>query len=320
MSPETDLRDRLEQELAHLPATPPEHYLRAGRRVRRRRRAVAVAGAVAASVAVVQLLAPGGGSREGSLAEQPGVPQPTEVPPGPDPDFVAPAPNNPVEAVDGLEGVDWFTSSEIPAWASEAGRHGPVATMPDGRLWVAPEATVRRTVVDPFVPGELGITASYAVEVECSCLPEDMTDGIGWVLTSSDGRGAGPGSMWVPGWSESPVAATTDDFELWVDEETARDQGRPPLAERFAHFADGTTGRMVAGAPGVTVIHQEPDAYLGSGRVTHTRAGAAEVSYAGQTFWVVGVDPEQGPPYYRWWPAERVPDFDAFLTMLRGNW
>lgn len=37
MSPETDLRDRLERELEHLPAVPAQAYLREGRRAGRRR-------------------------------------------------------------------------------------------------------------------------------------------------------------------------------------------------------------------------------------------------------------------------------------------
>ena len=77
---------------------------------------------------------------------------------------------------------------------------------------------------------------------------------------------------------------------------------------------------MVAGAPGVTLVQQEPDADLGSGRVEHTRAGAAEVEYAGETFYVVGVDPEEGAAWYQYWPGDSQPDFASFLTMLRGSW
>ena len=136
-----------------------------------------------------------------------------------------------------------------------------------------------------------------------------MPDDVVGVWLSSDGGGL----MDVPGW-------TTDDFELWVDAATAHEQGRPSLAERFAHFARPGSGRMVAGAPEVTLIDQVADPDLGSGRVTHTRAGAAEVEYAGQTFYVVGVDPEEGAPWYQFWPGDTQPDFASFLTMLRGNW
>jgi hypothetical protein len=313
MSPETDLRDRLEHELGHLPHAPATAYLLEGRRVRRRRRAataVAAAAAVAVSIAGVQLLAPRAGGGDLPVAgDATSTPQVSTPEPGPDPDFVAPEPSNPLEAQDGLDGVDWFTTDDIPTWAQEYGNHGPVAVAPDGRLWVAPDATVRRVVVDPYTYGKPAGTTSYAVEALCTCAPEDMTDDVVWSLVSEDGSG----QMDVPGW-------TTDDFELWVDSATAAEQGRPSLAERFAHFAGKDTGRMVAGAPDVTLVRQEAEVDLGSGRVTQTRAGAAEVEYAGQTFFVVGVDPEEGGPWYRWWPGDSQPDWPSFLTMLRGNW
>ena len=73
-----------------------------------------------------------------------------------------PEPNNPLEAQDGLEGIDFFTTDDIPAWAQEYGNHGPVALSPQGRLWVAPDATVRRVVVDPYTYGKAGRSPSYA--------------------------------------------------------------------------------------------------------------------------------------------------------------
>jgi hypothetical protein len=310
------LLTRLDHELGRLPAAPAEAYLREGRRARRRRTAL-VAAAAPAAVAVVlatfAVLGQGGQGDEASLAQEPTAPAQGEESPeadlSSDPDFVAPEPNNPLEAQDGLEGIDWFTTDDIPSWAREYGNHGPIALSPEGRLWVAPDASVRRVVVDPYTYGKAGKERSYAVEAECACAPEEMPDGIVWVVLSSDGSGY----MDAPGW-------TTDDFELWVDGATAREQDRPTIAERFARFADKDSGRMVAGAPGVTLVQQEPEADLGSGRVTHTRAGAAEVEYDGRTFYVVGVDPEEGAPWYRYWPGDAEPDFASFLTMLRGNW
>ncbi|MCF6378383.1 hypothetical protein L2K70_12280 [Nocardioides KLBMP 9356] len=315
MSPETDLLTRLDHELGDLPAAPAEAYLQRGRRARRRRTvAVAAAAPVAAAavVAAVAVLGMGGQGRESSIAEQPSVSRPATSPAidySDDPDFVAPEPNNPLEAQPGLEGVEWFTTDDIPSWAQEYGRHGPVSYAPDGRLWIAPDASVQRAVVNPLTYGQAGGEPSIAVEATCTCAPEDMEDDVVWVWTSPDDGGF----MDAPGW-------TTDDFELWVDTATAAAQDRPSLAERFAHFADTVTGRMVAGAPGVTVVHREAEVDLGSGRVTHTRAGAAEVEYAGRTFYVVGVDPEEGAPWYQYWPADVEPDFASFLTMLRGNW
>lgn len=310
---ESDLLTRLDDELAHLPSVPSSTYLLEGRRARRRRRAttavVAAAAAAAVAVGALQVLAPGG-SDQSRIAEDPTRTADTrQVDLTSDPDFVAPAPNNPLEAQDGLDGIDWFTTTDIPSWAEEYGNHGPVAFAPDGRLWVAPDATVRRIVVDPFTYGKAGDTRSYAVEAVCPCAPEEMPDDVVWVWLSSDGGGL----MDVPGW-------TTDDFELWVDAATAHEQGRPSLAERFAHFAGPGSGRMVPGAPEVTLVHQVADPDLGSGRVEHTRAGAAEVEYAGQRFYVVGVDPEEGAPWYEFWPGDTQPDFESFLTMLRGNW
>ncbi|SEB97251.1 hypothetical protein SAMN04489844_1428 [Nocardioides exalbidus] len=326
MSPEIDLRDRLDHELGDLPDLPAGHYLQQGRRVRRRRRVLAAGAVAAISIGAAQLLAPGSADRTDSIAVEPTpapptpAVEPTPAPPTPavdlaaDPDFVAPAPSNPVEAQEGLDGVDWFTTDDIPQWAQEYGNHGPISVSPEGRLWIAPEATIRRIVVDPYPPGEHGIVSSWAVEAHCTCFPEDMTDDIGWVIVSSGANGQSQGgTMEVPGW-------VTDDFELWVDGATAQVQERPTIGERFAHFADRRTGRMVAGAPGVTLVQQVPDADLGSGRVTHTRAGAAEVEYDGQTFYVVGVDPDEGAPWYQWWTGDTQPDFDAFLTFLRGNW
>jgi hypothetical protein len=310
---ESDLLTRLDDELAHLPSVPPTAYLREGRRVRRRRRAatavVAVTAAAGVAVGAMQVLTPGGAGRS-QIAEDPtGTTDTRPVERAADPDFVAPSPNNPLEAQEGLDGIDWFTTTEIPEWAEEYGHHGPISVRPDGRLWVAPDATVRRVVVDPFTYGEAGETTSYAVEAVCTCAPEDMPDDVVWVWMASDGRGY----MDVPGW-------TTDDFELWVDAATSAEQGRPSLAERFAHFAAPGSGRMVAGAPEVILVRQVADPDLGSGRVAHTRAGAAEVEYAGQTFYVVGVDPEEGGPWYRFWPGDSQPDFASFLTMLRGSW
>lgn len=311
MSPETDLLTRLDHELGGLPAVPAEAYLREGRRARRRRTAtvaLATPVAAAAAIALAVSLGTGGSGKEASLAEEPTAPASPVIDYTSDPDFVAPEPNNALEAQDGLAGIDHFTTDDIPSWAQEYGNHGPVAYAPDGRLWVAPDATVMRAVVNPFTYGKDDGAPSIAVEAHCTCAPEEMEDDVVWVWISPT-----DGLMDVPAW-------TNGDFELWVDGVTAYAQGRPTIAERFAHFADKDSGRMVAGAPGVTLVQQEAEADLGSGRVTHTRAGAAEVEYAGKTFYVVGVDPEEGAPWFQWWPGDTEPDFASFLTMLRGNW
>lgn len=118
---------------------------------------------------------------------------------------MAPEPNNPLEAQDGLDGVDWFTTEDIPAWAQEYGHHGPVGLTADGRLWVAPGATVRRVVVDPYGTDVPGIAASFAVEAQCGCdlqaTPGEQPDPdkVVWAILSTDGTGVGGGTMDDPG-------------------------------------------------------------------------------------------------------------------------
>ncbi|RYB94111.1 hypothetical protein EUA93_06990 [Nocardioides oleivorans] len=326
MSPEIDLRDRLDHELDHLPSRPAGHYLQQGRRVRRRRRAIAAGAIAAVSVVAVQVLAPGGDDRQGSVAQEPtGVVEPTTVEeptsvasPLPDlstdPDFVAPEPNNPVEAVPWSEvadDIDWFTTDGIPQWAQEYGSHGPVQLLADGRLWVAPDATIRRIVVDPILGGLDGATASYAVEAEYDGAPTSFLSGVVWVLLSTDGTGRGGGSMDEPGrW--------TDDFELWVDDQTSLEQGRPSFVERLAHFADGTSDVLVPGADGVEIVRQVQDPEVDPMWEPGTREAAAEVRWAGTTWFVQASDPRDGGAWYIPYDGSRYRDFDDFLDELAG--
>jgi hypothetical protein len=320
MSPDTELRNILERALDDLPSVPAVAYLQEGRRVRRRRRAVA-------TLVVVPVLALGGAvvlDQAGSAGED-AAPNGTDVatevftpPPfdpsdlGPDPEYVAPEPNNPVEAVVGLEGVDHFTTAGIPDWAQEYGSHGPVALTADGRLWVAPDATVRRTVVDPYVPGEDGITASYAVEAEYAGASDDLTSDVVWVIISTDGTGPGIGTMDEPGrW--------TDDFELWVDDATAHVQGRPSFAERLVTFANPGSSELVPASEGVQILHQELDPDRGPGAVAADHSAAAEVRWAGRTWYVLAVDPRSGAPWSDAHDGSSQTDFAAFLTWLRSG-
>ena len=320
MTPDTELKARLERTLGNLPAVPATAYLHEGRRARRRRRAVTgllAAPVLALGAGVGSLLLAGGDDgpspgREARTAESPRVADPVEL--GPDPDLVAPEPNNPVEAVDGLDGIDWFTTEDVPEWATEYGNHGPVALTADGRLWVAPDTVVRQVVVDPYRPedgGKRPITASYAVEAQYPGAPEEMADDVVWVIIATDGTGRGGGTMDEPGrW--------TDDFELWVDNETSQEQGRPSFAERLARFADHHSSEMVAGARGVRLVQQAAPE-LGHSWGERRRWRAAEVSYGGERWYVVGVDPVEGAPWYESYPGDSFPDFDAFLTHLAGN-
>lgn len=320
MSPETDLLTRLDHELGDLPAAPAEAYLREGRRARRRRTAaIAVAAPVAAAAvlaAFVTLGPGGGGGDEAQLAQEPTAPaQVDETPPvdlSADPDFVAPEPNNPVEAVEWSEvadDIDWFTTDDIPPWAQEYGSHGPVQLLEDGRLWVAPDATVHRIVVDPFGKDTDGVTASYAVEATYAGAPDSMPSDSVWVILSTDGTGHGGGEMDEPGrW--------TDDFELWVDDATSLEQGRPSFVERLAQFADDRSDVLVPGADGVEIVRQVQDPEVDPVWEPGTREAAAEVRWAGTTWFVQASDPRDGGAWYIPYDGADYEDFDAFLDEL----
>ena len=332
MSPDTDLRERLDSELDGLPSVPASTYLIQGRRRRRRRRTLRVAAAASAAAVValtaVQVLAPGDSARvaqEGPTApqvERPDAAETVDPIEGPepidparltDPDFVAPEPNNPVEAVEGLGSVDSFTTDEVPEWAQELDSNGPVALTADGRLWVAPGATVRRIVADPYPRGERGVTASYAVEADYPDAPYHSAGDIVWVVISTDGSGPGWGTMDDPGrW--------TDDFELWVDNETSADQGRPSFSDRLLRFADDSTSAVVPGARGVRIVTEQRDPDLGPDFVPHRRATVAEVSTGGERWWVVAVDPGDGGPWTMAFQGDRADDLDGFVQLLRGQW
>lgn len=318
MSPETDLRDRLDHELDHLPSRPAGHYLQQGQRVRRRRRAIAAGTAsalVAVSVAAIQLVAPGGGDRESSIAAEPTTVEPSLRDPSADLAVVAPEPNNPVEVFEWsavADDINWFTTDDVPSWAEEHGNHGPVKLLQDGRLWVAPDATVRRIVVDPILGGINDTIASYAVEAEYAGAPEIFGGDVVWVLLATDGKSQGGGTMDEPG-------GWTDDFELWVDNETAFEQGRPSFAERLAQFDDGTSDVLVPGADGVEIVRQVQDPEVGPKWEPGTREAAAEVRWAGTTWFVQASDPRDGGAWYIRYDASRYDDFDAFLDELAGR-
>ncbi len=319
MSAETELARRLERDLDHLPAVPATTYLGLARSARRRRRAVV--GLIAASVVALAggtamgVLAPGRPDRtslQAADAEQ--LIEPRAVSSDsllPDPDYVAPEPANRVEAVDGLTGVDSFSTAGIPSWAQEYGDHGPVAMAPDGRLWVAPEAVVRRTVIDPLGRTDAEgkpVAASYAVEAEYPGAPDEFGNDIVWVILSA---GDGPQEMDEPGrW--------TDDFELWVDNVTARFQGRPTVAERFVHFADDRSQRLVAGE-GVEMVRQIGGVDLGASWAKHPQSSVAEVRWAGRTWFVLAQGPRHSADFYDAYDsAVSAPDLEGFLAFLRA--
>ena len=162
-----------ERRLDHLPSVPATAYLRQAQRVRRRRRAIV--GLLVASVVVAHLVIGVGrrGWRVGSSMRGPrrttrGASE--ERPPLPRQNDLGPVPTTspPSLPTRSRRSTVWtastaITTDSIPSWAQEYGNHGPVAIAPDGRLWVAPDAVVRRTVVDPFDPGRTGPPAHRVV-------------------------------------------------------------------------------------------------------------------------------------------------------------
>ncbi|KRF11961.1 hypothetical protein [Nocardioides sp. Soil796] len=319
MTTETELAHQLERSLRNLPTAPALDYLHTAQRVRRRRR-IAVALVVSTSVVALggaaAAVVGGDDERDAEPAASgvgreraPAVADPGTL--GPDPDYVAPAPANPVEAVDGVRGVDAYTTDEIPSWAEEYGDHGPVAIAPDGRLWVAPDAVIRRTVIDPLGPGGVDAdptSVSYAVEAEFDVPevpmePEAFKGDVVWVIVSRTAETATVGEMDEPGrW--------TDDFELWVDDVTAHDQGRPDFAARLVGYASDRSD-VLEPRQGVEIVRQRGDVLAG----TTKRSAAAEVRWAGKTWFVVaGTDWIEA-----YEPADSAPDFAAFIEWARGD-
>jgi hypothetical protein len=292
MTLERDLAPDLERSLGHLPTVPATTYLATARKVRRRRRTIAGA-ATSVVLAGGLVLAP-------TLLDSSSPTPVASMAPGAGPGerLVAPEPDNPVTAVPGLEGVEHFTTEEIPGWVGEHGNNGPVDIAPDGRLWVAPGAEVHQTVVDPYAAGgpqEHG--TSYAVEATY----EGETR---WVLL--------PGLMEPPGlW--------TDDFELWVDEATAFAQDRPSIGARLVQFADPGRDELVA-RDGAEVVRQVAGIDLGPETINHPKNTAAEVRWAGTTWFVLARIDGYGKAFYQAYdPATTGPDLDSFVTWLEDR-
>jgi hypothetical protein len=150
------------------------------------------------------------------------------------------------------------------------------------------------------------------VEAEWDGAPEIYGSDVAWVLIATDGTSQAGGTMDEPGrW--------TDDFELWVDNETSSAQGRPSFAERLAHFADDTSDVLVPGADGVEIVRQVQDPEVGPGWEPGAREAAAEVRWAGTTWFVQASDPRDGGAWFIPYEGSRYEDFDAFLDELAGR-
>ena len=266
-----ELAQELERAIPHLPTAPASSLLTAGRRARRRRHAYAGVAAVA-----VLALATGGA---------------VSVLSGSDPtarDRTAVSPS----------------TAAIPEWAQEYGNHGPVSIYPDGRLWVAPEARVIRTVENPLDTNDPAVVSSYAVEAE-------MEGELDWVFIYRNESGVF-GEMDEPGrW--------TNDFQVWIADVTSNLEHRPSLAERLVHFAGADSERLVAG-PGAVVVDQTPDVVLPNWQ-KHPRIAIGQVTFEGRTWFVLAMGPGHDKPFYAAYEESVVSatTLDGFLDFLRDD-
>lgn len=274
MDLDSELAQELERAIPHLPTAPASSHLSAGRRARRRRHAYA-------SVAGVAVLALTTGAAVSGLSGS--------TPTG----------------ADGTRIADSPSASAIPSWAQEYGEHGPVSIYPDGRLWVAPDARLIRTVENPLGTEHEDVISSYAVEAE-------MDGEVDWVLVYRDSDDdAVFGEMGHPGeW--------TNDFEMWLDDVTAYTEDRQSVSEQLVHFAGDGSERLVAGA-GAVLVDQTADVELPNWQ-THPGSAVAKVRFDGTTWFVLAMRTAKGKPFYSPYDASVVSatTIDGFLDFLRN--
>ncbi|MBB6626135.1 hypothetical protein H5V45_02265 [Nocardioides sp. KIGAM211] len=316
----TDVGPALDARLDGLAPLPPEHYLAAGRRARRtrrRRRAGGALGLVAAGVLVASQLLPLGSGPERAREHRPDVVASGGV--------VAPRSLSDLRVEAGTGRIDTFSTDEIPSWAQEYGNHGPAAIAPDGRLWIAPEAAVVRSIADPVGAGgaAAGVAHSYAIEVKWQA---PARDGAGSPSTSPlEGT---DGTFWWAGFQDAGSTATygslddpdrwTSDFALWAENETASVLDQPRFADRLVHFADDTSKVLVA-QPGVEIVRQRTDVDTGN-REQYARQSVAEVRIDGHTYFVLADGRRSGHAFYE--PFEGgvvVRDFADFVRFVAAG-
>jgi hypothetical protein len=307
MTPATRLSAALNERLEGLPTIPPEYYLAAGlAAVRSRRRRSA---GVAAAVVVATVFAAGWALPLGEGPERAREHQPSLVATQPP----AEASLSSLRVEPGVGRIDSYTTDAIPEWATEYGNHGPAAIAPDGRLWVAPEATVLRSIDDPF--GEAGraagVSHSYALEVRWKGPDDELgTGGVVWSFVyQQSGESATYGEL------DSPDRWTAD-FALWAEDRTADRLGRPSFAERLAQFADDRSEELVPGAD-VEIVQQTPDVATGD-RQQYARQTAAEVRMGGQTWFVLASGRKVGHAFYEAYDetSANASDLDGFLRFV----
>lgn len=275
MNLDSELARDLERAIPDLPTVPATAYLVSGRRARRRRHAIA-------GVAGVAVLALTGGAVLSTVG--------------------APATSPADPATSGPS----TTSDQIPAWAEEYGNHGTISIYPNGKLWVAPDARLIRSVeipADSFPHDDL--VSAYAAEAEL--------DGDVWwsfVFRTSHSATDRPAGVM------EPAGDWTTDFDLWVDYATADMQGRRQFSERLVRFANGSSEELVARA-GAQIVDQTADVVLTTWE-KHPRSSAAEVIYRGKSWYVLAMGPARDKPFYAPYEAALVPEpgLDGFLDYL----
>ena len=265
MDLDTELARELERAIPHLPTAPASSHLTAGRRARRRRHVVRRR------------------RRHRSARDSPPA-QPCRR-------SVARPRREPTDT-DSRTRPRLYRA--IPSWAQEYGNHGPVSIYPDGRLWVAPDARLIRSVENPLDTDDADVVSSYAVEAE-------MDGEIDWLFVYRDRTTSVFGEMGHPGdW--------TNDFEVWIEDVTSNLEHRPSLAERLVHFAGDGSERLVAG-PGAVIVDQTADVVVPNWP-KHPGSAVAEVTYEGTTWFVLAMAPAKGSPSTpptrgRWCPPRR---------------
>jgi hypothetical protein len=303
------IREALDGLADQLPTVPAHRYVEAGRaahRTRRRRRVAGaawlVAGVVLAGGALNQLTA-----TSPTAEDQTGF----SVSPGQVNESVL----SHLSIQAGVGDIDSFTTDDIPEWAQEHGHHGPVAIAPDGRLWIAPDAEVVRTVDDPYGDAgrEIGIARSFAVETRWDN-PRNSSGagGLAWSFLFQDS-----GSTFTQGTMDDPNRYTTD-FGLWAQDQTAYRLKQAGSGQRLVHFASATSDVLEPGAD-VEIVQQTPVARVGSRR-QFPRQVAAEVRIAGETWFVLASGERTGREVYEpYEPALSSPDFTGFLNFVSSG-
>lgn len=289
----------LDERLDGLTALPPEHYLVAGRaaRGRRRRRRIGGVAVLAAAGVLLATQLPLSAGDSGVAREHPAAVAGADG-------AVAPSSLSTLTVAAGVGDIDSFSTDEIPPWATEYGNHGPAAIAPDGRLWIAPEASVVRSI-DDLLGAAPGVAHSYAIEVR-------WHDELAWWWSyQEEGSTDSVGTM-------DDADQWTTDFALWAENESRSVVDRPSFTTRLVRFADDRSTALVP-QPGVEVVDQVSDVDTGD-MEQYARRSAAEVVIEGHTYFVLANGRASGHAIYEPYEAAvAAPDLEGFLAFVAAG-